>query len=103
MKSSEKTIEEIRLKFQEMDGLLHRLEAGLSEIEQFSKSFDIIDQIDKEIQRYYRSDWDSDVTKFHEHTDREHYNCSNQDSIWNATQELYDKKIKLLKKIMTSI
>lgn len=103
MEDSGKTIDEIRLKFKEVDELLDEFEIGLKKIEQFSDSLNRIDEIRQEILQYYHGDWDADVIKFHNETHFEHFKCSNQDSIWNITQDFYKLKIELLKKIANSL
>lgn len=103
MAKSNKTIDEIREELKSTDQQLVLLEEGLKRMEHFIQNFEKMQSISNNILKYYHSDWDKDVTTFHNETELEHFESSNQDSIWNTTQEFYRLKIELLKKITQSL
>lgn len=103
MDPSRRTLDEIRSKFVETDQKLITLEQDLKRFGQFIEEFEKMDKLSKEIEQYYHTDWDDDVRRFHQETQSEHFETANQDSIWNATQDLYRLKIELLKKITNSL
>ena len=93
-----KNLDEIRQRLSEMDERTHQAEKDVQEMVQFLQRFQEMDANIKALEAYYHSSWmeDVDVLYAQEDTD-EHFYSASQDAIWNATQDMYVEKIKLLK------
>lgn len=102
--SKAKNLDEIRQRLSEMDKRTHRAEKDVQEMVQFLQRFQEMDANIKALEAYYHASWMEDVDTLYAQEDSdEHFYSASQDAIWNATQDMYVEKIKLLKSMMNSI
>ncbi|MDO5680632.1 MAG: DUF4298 domain-containing protein [Pelistega sp.] len=102
--SKAKNLDEIRQRLSEMDERTHRAEKDVQEMVQFLQRFQEMDANIKALEAYYHASWMEDVDTLYAQEDSdEHFYSASQDAIWNATQDMYVEKIKLLKAMMNSI
>ena len=109
-----KSAEQLRELFAAMDVRTHQAEQDVLELTRFIQRFQEIDRNIKALEAYYHDSWLEDVEAW-EHLQakavpissdelaNEHFYCTGQDAIWNAAQDFYAQKIKLLKILANSI
>lgn len=102
-KNTPKTLDQLRLTFAEADKKLHQASKDLKEVKQFLKKYKAIQKNIKELENYYHSNWLEDRTYFYQNIKNESYLSCSEDAIWNTSQEFYQQKIKLLKKIIKTL
>ncbi len=100
-----KNIDEIKTTFQEMDVRLAQVEKDVKEVAKFGNRLKEISKNMKVLQDFYQSeDWLKDRTTLHDNLEgEEYYYSASEDSIWNATQDFYLEKIKLLKQLVKEL
>lgn len=109
-----KSAEQLRELFAAMDVRTYQAEQDVLELTQFIQRLQEIDQNIKALEAYYHDSWLEDIEaweqiqanstlKSADELADEYFYCTNQDAIWNAAQDIYVQKIKLLKILANSI
>lgn len=104
MAKTKRSAKQLDRTFKEMDKCLLQAESDLKIFQDFIKLYKKMNDNMKVLEKYYHSDWMKDVEALEKQkSDNENYYCTNQDSIWNTSQDFYIEKIKLMKLFINSI
>ncbi|WP_329904355.1 DUF4298 domain-containing protein [Porphyromonas pogonae] len=80
--------------------LLKTLEHHVKYLAEVNRTIKIIDEHLAEMTDYYYNEWIDDYNNFESSGN---YTVLSQDHIYNAMQDIYEKKIKILKKIVSKL
>lgn len=100
---TQKTTSELEAHFAEMDKRIHQAEDDLGYIREFATRITTINENIGQLSDYYQSDWMNDVDSYIEKNGEKIFLTTNQDSIWNVTQDYYLEKIQILKSLVNSL
>ncbi|MDO5666564.1 MAG: DUF4298 domain-containing protein [Alcaligenaceae bacterium] len=108
---NQKSLEQLRRIFSEMDVRTRQAEQDLEQMQQLITRFEAIEENRKALENYYLGEWMDDVDAYEvlriidadKQDPEEHFYCTSQDAIWNAAQDLYAERIKLLKLLAESL
>lgn len=84
-----------------IEALLVQCESDLKTLKDFQKSLKRIEANRKELEEYYQHQYMADLEIAPQLS--KHYNCLNEDSIWEVTVGIYDEKINPLKSITKTL
>lgn len=85
---------------QEMENLLNQLNKHVKYLGNVNKQLKKIDADLKKMHRYYDKEW---LIDYHNFKSEKRYMVLLQDPIFNTLQDIHEKKIKLLKTIVSKI
>lgn len=108
---NQKSLAQLRQTFAEMDARARQAEQDLEQMKQFIARFEAIEENRQALEAYYLGEWMDDVDAYEAlrasasetQEPEEHFYCTGQDAIWNAAQDLYAERIKLLKLLAASL
>lgn len=108
MAKKQKSLHELRKVFTEMDAKTRQAEQDVAMIQQFIERFQAMEENRQVLEAYYQEEWMEDIDAFDQLQEQaqaegkvsaseDNFYCTNQDAIWNALQDLYVERVRLLK------
>ena len=101
--SKEKSLEQLRKIFSEMDARTVQVEQDVKEMQAFIERFAAIEENRKQLEAYYFGDWMKDVAAYEALGLEESFYSICEDPIWNTTGCLQSERIRLLKLLADSL
>lgn len=103
-KSNKKDIESICKKFAEADKMLAQANKDLKYLNDFTRRFEkLTENIETLVTFYTSDDWLDGRNELFDKLPDEVYHSAGEDSIWDAIQEFYCVRIKILKQITDTL